>query len=149
MSTNYYFINKQVQQENNERLEKLNFLNPETILKQLVETNLFEEVYQLEYKVNDFIDEIKQMAQLENSYIHICQNAFGWNTLFAKTEHFANYMELFLFYDSNIKDLMIVDEYDRELTWIELEKQFTKNERRRGDYIDHYSYDWSNSDDFS
>jgi len=149
MSINYYFINKKIREENNKRLEKIKFLDPEVMLKQLVDTNLFEEVSRLEYKINEFIDEVKQIAQLENPYIHICQNAGSWNTLFAKTEHYSTYMELFLFYDSNKSNLIVVDEYDRELTWLEFEKQISKNERPRGDYKCKKKYDWSNNDDFS
>ena len=149
MSINYYFIDKQIQKENDVRLEKIKFLDPEEILKQLINTNLFEDMSKLEYEINDFVDKIKQMAQLKNAYIHICQNAGGWNTLFARTEHYTTYEELFLFYDLNRNNLTVIDEYDRELTWLEFEKQICKNERRRGDYICKNKFDWSNSDSFS
>jgi len=149
MSINYYFVNKQNKLENDKKLEQLNFINPKEILTKLIDSDLFEELSKLEYTVNNFYDELKQLMQLDNEYIHICQNAGSWNTLFAKTEYYSTYEELFLFYDNNKENLLIVDEYDRELTWLEFEKQISKSERKRGDYICKNGYSWSSSDDFS
>lgn len=95
MSTNYYFkIKNVVSVAPKEKASKLK----ENIISKIEET----------------IEEL--------SYIHIGKRSSGWEPLFQKTEYFSSVADIKKFYNTNKDDIIILDEYDRELSLSDLEE---------------------------
>lgn len=97
MSTNYYFRLKGI---------KSNIIIPTTNL------NLKDKIQE---KMDDFLKQISE--------IHIGIRRAGWKPLFYKTQYFQSIEELRWFYYSNKDCLMIINEYDEERTFEQLEKE--------------------------
>ena len=55
--------------------------------------------------------------------IHIGKRSAGWKPLFQKTKYFSSVKEIREFYNKNEEALLIINEYDEELTFKELEKE--------------------------
>lgn len=99
MSTNYYF-----------------YFNPENIKINYLFSNFDEEFEDiLNQKLIDFIEQI--------SIIPIGQRSAGWKPLFHQTDYYCSVQGIRDFYEANKDNLIILDEYDKQLTFEELEKQ--------------------------
>lgn len=145
MSTNYYFIDKQKQQEFKGIMDKLDFKGIENkmLLTQLFNDREddFDSLFQ------DFKSDICNLIKMPETYIHICQNAMGWVTLFqSQPGKFTNYKELEQYYKGNIDNLTIEDEYGNEITWDELTTNFRLHGQARAEYVDAYGYSWDTGD---
>ena len=99
MGTNYYFEVKNVDNIVNQ-IKQLNNIIPEELLKRI-------------------------KGELTN--IHIGKSSGGWRALFEVNEYFSSMKELKEFYQNNKEQLIIKDEYNRELTWKELEEWLIKS----------------------
>ena len=93
-----------------------------------------------------FLDEeIKEQLLNKTEKLHIGQYAGGWAALLKKNDkYYTNVDEMKHFYEKNKDRLIIIDEYNSELTWRKLEIEFINQKgKSRGDMVDKDGYCWS------
>ena len=144
MSTNYYFVNKQSKIEVEEFNNKL--------------TNLFEgfsyQLKQLGVEDTLSIELEKWMYEKQEERIHIGKRSMGWIPLFeANYDHFDSMKKMKDWYSKNQNNYTIENEYEKELTWNELEEELISWQGEKthiglsghysGYYNDEDGYEWT------
>lgn len=93
----------------------------------------------------DIVSKLQETTK-DLSYIHIGKRSAGWKPIFQKTKYFSSVKNIVKFYNENKDDIIIVDEYDKELSFNDLEEElFNWNvenkeakEHDTGEYDDYY-----------
>lgn len=143
MSTNYYFINKDSRKEAEEFNEKL--------------TSLFEgfsyQLKQLGVEDTLSIELEKWMYEKQEERIHIGKRSVGWRPLFQACDEFKSVRDMKKWYMSNKDEYTIENEYEKELSWLELESELIgwngeytparKRSRYANYYLDEDGYEWT------
>ena len=124
MSINYYFRNTQRYAEIKKEEDILN-KKIDSIMEYIKNTLTDNKriLSSIKYKMDNECNNIEY-----NSDIHIGQNAGDYVTLLREQPYYNSVPEMKKFYLSNKDKYIIIDEYDRELTWEELESKFIKLE---------------------
>ena len=73
----------------------------------------------------------------EDVEIHIGKRSVGWEPCFEKTKYYSSVEEIREFYKENKDAITIVNEYDEELTFEELEKELINWNKDRKDILLH------------
>jgi len=134
MSINYYFRNTQRYAEIQKEEDILNKKIDNVM--EYIKNNLTDNkriLSNLKYKMENKCNDIEY-----NSEIHIGQNAGDYVTLLREQPYYNTVSEMKEFYLNNKDKYIIIDEYDRKLTWEELEKNIVKLGQGilRGEYDD-------------
>lgn len=88
------------------QLESLQFANGEEL--------------DIERELSDIRDKALNNSNVVHNEIHICKVSGGWKPLFqSHSDKFSNFQELKEYYKNNKKNLIVMDEYDREIKWSE------------------------------
>lgn len=107
MSTNYYFKIKNSDEIKNE-------------IKQLLKEE------KLGYILGEKI--LNDEGWVFNDTIHIGRASSSWKPLFEKTEHYSSVKEMTQFYENNKDSLIIIDDYDNEVTLDQLKTFMIDNQ---------------------
>jgi len=90
--------------------------------------------------------------------LHIGKRSSGWKPCFQKTLYYSNMKEMEKFYFENKEDLIILDEYGEEYSWIQLQSELMNFNKDKSDdifnrldilsgyYKDDDGYDWCEND---
>ena len=136
MSNNYYFKDKKVialEKRVKKIQEELKALEGEVENVGLLFKTEFNPV-NIEHVIGD------------SGQLHIGQTVNGGAAplLQQNTRYYNNVKEMKEFYEGNKDRLIILNEYDEELTWEDLKKELlNKQGSTRGDYVDEDGYCWS------
>lgn len=88
------------------QLESLQFANGEEL--------------DIERELSVIRDKALNNSNVVHNEIHICKVSGGWKLLFqSHSDKFSNFQELKEYYKNNKKNLIVMDEYDREIKWSE------------------------------
>lgn len=98
-----------------------------------LETNVAKEIKKnIEDKVKELIEELSE--------IHIGKRYSFWNSLFQKTDYYSSVKEIKEFYEKNKENLIVVDEYNREYAFEDLEEElFTWNRENSKSHLENDS----------
>ena len=120
------------------------------------------------FKIKDYENLIKHVKSLSNFIledkvedifdgIHICKISCGWKPCFQKTQYYSNMEELIDFYIKYHKELVIIDEYDRVISWKSIYKEINICNKNKSHlnvnstythifYKDDFGFEWSNGE---
>lgn len=142
MGTNYYFRNKE------EQIIKSNFdKKVDSVIKEAL--GILRKVVIVDRHLNEIESKIREHTYYDCEMIHIGRASFGWSTIFQAYDQFSTVKQMREFYESNKHRYEIVNEYDRVLTWEELETDLINRPKGSshigsGVYKDEEGYWWAN-----
>lgn len=135
MGTNFYFMNtksKLIAEEKNKKVE---------ILFESLNNSLLGLGFD-DSEVKDQILDIKWNFETRADYIHIGKRTGNLKPLFHSNDYFNTLPKMKSWYESNKDEWIILDEYDTELTWLELEEELINwdGEKSHFELPDSYYY---------
>lgn len=144
MGTNFYFMNtksKLIAEEKNKQVEGVF----ELINNHLVKLGFDDR------EVKDKILDIKWNFETRADYIHIGKRTGNFKPLFQSNDYFNTLSKMKSWYESNKDEWIILDEYNTELTWLELEEELINWDGKKSHfelpdsyyYVDEDGNEWS------
>lgn len=148
MSTNYYFVGKNKYEERRIYLHKLDglaFVINDYMASQLNLSESQKEVF-VAY-THEYINKISDVTPYDNGWIHIGQRACGWVALLQRQDElYRTIKEMKEWYKNNKDGYMIINEYNNELTWDELEQELLTWQGKERGKKDNDGYYWEYGD---